>query len=126
MKKISTRADSAESVEDLHVFRLAHRLAVAVYAATKNFPPHERFGLASQLRRAASSVPSNLVEGAGRLGRSEYRHFVGIARGSANETRYQVLLARDLGYLGAESCEQLRGDYARVCQMLTRLAQALS
>ena len=114
------------SVEDLEVFKLAHALVLKVYEFTRTFPREETFGLVTQLRRAAGSVAANLVEGAGRLNRPEYRQFVGIAKGSAAEASYHVLLARDLGYVSKERCDELRDDYNRVAQMLTRLGQALS
>jgi four helix bundle protein len=85
-----------KSVEDLDVFKLSHEMALAIYVLTKNFPEEEKFGLTSQMRRAAYSVPMNLVEGANRLNAKEYRQFVGIAKGSAGEVTYQLLLARDL------------------------------
>ena len=113
------------SVEDLEVFQLAHALVLRVYELTRTFPREETFGLVTQLRRAAASVVANLVEGAGRLSRAEYRQFAGIARGSAAEARYHLLLARDLGYIAHDDSRQLREDYSRVGQMLTRLAQAL-
>jgi four helix bundle protein len=113
------------SVEDLDVFRLAHRLALDVYRVTESFPKVEQFGLTAQLRRAACSVPSNIVEGANRNSRAEYRNFAGIARGSAGEVGYQLLLAMDLGYLPRETGQRLRGDYARVVQMLTNLIKSL-
>lgn len=113
------------SVEDLEVFKLAHALVLKVYEVTRTFPRDESFGLVRQLRRAAASVGANLVEGAGRLNRAEYRQFAGIARGSAAETSYHLLLARDLGYITPDQSNKLREDYRRVGQMLTRLAQAL-
>jgi four helix bundle protein len=116
---------ATRSVEDLEVFKLAHALVLQVYAATSTFPREETFGLAAQLRRAAASVGANLVEGAGRLNRAEYRQFVGIARGSAAEVGYHLLLARDLGFIEPDHSDKLRGDYGRVGQMLTRLAQSL-
>jgi len=82
------------SVEDLEVFKLSHALGLMVYATTRTFPRQETFGLVTQLRRAAASVGANLVEGAGRLNRAEYRQFVGIARGSAAEVRYHGAFAR--------------------------------
>ena len=114
------------SVEDLEVFKVAHALVLKVYELTRTFPREETFGLVSQLRRAAASVPANLSEGAGRLNRPEYRQFAGIAKGSAAEASYHLLLARDLGYLSSEQCDDLRNDYNRVGQMLTRLTQVLS
>jgi four helix bundle protein len=86
-------------VEDLDVFKLAHQLAIKTYAVTKGFPREETFSLVDQMRRAASSVGMNLMESAMRLGSKEYRQFVGIARGSAGEVCYQLLLAKDLQYI---------------------------
>ena len=87
------------TVEDLDVFKLAHQLALKTYAVTKKFPKEETFSLVDQMRRAAASVGMNLMEGAMRLGSREYRQFVGIARGSAGEVCYQLILARDLKYI---------------------------
>jgi len=70
-----------------------------VYRLTAPFPASEQFGLTSQLRRAAVSVPSNIAEGAARLTRKEFLHFVGMARGSLSEMETQLLIARDLGYV---------------------------
>ena len=114
-----------KSVEQLDVFKLSHELALMVYKVTIRFPREESFALVPQMRRAASSVGMNLVEGAMRLNHREFRHFVGIARGSAAEVSYQLLLARDLGYLQNEVYDELHTKYARVGQMLTRLAQSL-
>jgi four helix bundle protein len=114
-----------KSVEDLEVFQLAHALTLKIYEITSAFPREETFSLVAQMRRAASSVGMNLAEGAMRLSRREYRHHVGIARGSAAEVSYQLLLAKDLQYLRAEQYEELRTAYDRVGQMLTRLGQSL-
>jgi four helix bundle protein len=113
------------SVEHLDVFKLAHELALKAYAVTKTFVKEELFGLGDQTRRAAASVGMNLMEGAVRLGSNEYRQFVGIARGSAGEVCYQLLLARDLKYISNETYQELRSGYDRVIQMLSRLAQSL-
>ena len=88
-----------KSVEELDVFKLAHQLALKMYNVTKRFPKEETYSLIDQMRRAATSVGMNLMEGAMRLGSREYRQFVGIARGSAGEVCYQLLLARDLKYI---------------------------
>jgi len=113
-------------VEDLDVFKLAHELALDIYRVTRRFPQDERFGLVAQLRRAATAVPANLAEGAGRLNRGEYRQFVGVAKGSTAEVSYHLLLAKDLEYFDATQYEPLRAGYVRIGQMLTHLAQALS
>ena len=106
------------SVEDLDVFKLAHDLALKIYSVSKTFPREETYSLIDQMRRAAGSVGMNLMEGAMRLGSKEYRQFVGIARGSAGEVCYQLLLARDLNYISKETYQELRTGYNRVIQML--------
>jgi len=114
-----------KSVEELDVFKLSHEMALAIYELTRNFPEEEKFGLTSQMRRAAYSVPMNLVEGANRLNAKEYRQFVGIAKGSAGEVTYQLLLARDLKYIDEKTYDSYRSSYDRVAQMLTGLAKSL-
>ena len=114
-----------KSVDDLDVFKLAHDLTLRISKITAEFPREESFGIVSQMRRAASSVGMNLVEGSMRLNSREFRQFVGIARGSAAEVGYQLLLARDLGYISNQVYEELRSGYDRVGQMLTRLGQSL-
>jgi four helix bundle protein len=108
------------------VFKLAHQLALKTYSTTKTFPRAETFSLVDQMRRAATSVGMNLMEGAMRLGSREYRQFVGIARGSAGEVCYQLLLAKDLKYISNETYQKLRSGYDRVIQMLFRLSQSLN
>jgi len=114
------------SVEELDVFKLAHQLALKIYSVSKTFPKVEIYSLVDQMRRAAASVGMNLMEGAMRLGSKEYRQFVGIARGSAGEVCYQLLLARDLNYISEETYSELRTGYDRVIQMLSRLSQTLN
>jgi four helix bundle protein len=114
------------SVENLDVFKLAHELALRIYSVTKSFPREKTYSLVDQMRRAAISVGMNLMEGALRLGTKEYRQFVGIARGSAGEVCYQLMLARDLHYISEEAYGELRTGYDRVIQMLSRLSQSLS
>jgi len=96
------------------------------YAVTKEFPREELFSLTDQTRRVVGFVGMNLMEGALRLGTKENRQFVGIARGSAGEVCYQLLLARDLNYISSETNKELRSGYDRVIQMLSRLSQSLS
>ena len=83
----------------LRSYQLADDLVLEVYARTREFPPEERFGLTSQMRRAALSVVSDLVEGSARRSETEYARFVELAFGSARELQYQISLATRLGYL---------------------------
>ena len=112
-------------VEDLDVFKLSHSLALEIFQITKSFPEEEKFGLVSQMRRAAYSVPMSLMEGAHRLSSREYRQFVGIARGSAGEMKYQLLLVKDLRYVSEDRYSSLLANYERVGQMLTKLSKTL-
>lgn len=85
----------------------AHELVLEAYKATRPFPPEERYGLTSQLRRAACSVPANIVEGSSRSSKREYLRFLQIAWGSLKEVEYFLLLARDLECLSAEKHRDL-------------------
>jgi four helix bundle protein len=113
-------------VEELEVFKLSHSLVLNVYKLTENFPPEERFGLIQQMRRSAYSIPMNLIEGSNRLSTKEYRRFVGIAKGSAGEISYQVILAKDLGYVPEEVYSELKNKYEIVIKMLSNLAKSLA
>jgi four helix bundle protein len=114
-----------KSVEELDVFKLSHSLVLEIFELTKSFPDEEKFGLISQMRRAAYSIPMNLMEGGHRLGKKEYRQFVGIAKGSAGEMKYQLLLVKDLKYISEDKYSELLPKYERVSQMLTKLAKSL-
>jgi four helix bundle protein len=105
--------------EDLDAWKEAHRLALAVYQATQCFPDVERYGLTSQMRRAAVSVPANIAEGFKRLGLSDKIHFYNIAEGSLAEVRYYLILSRDLGYLPADF--QLDGQADTAARVLNGL-----
>lgn len=83
----------------LNVWDEAHKLTLEIYKLTKEFPKEELFGLTSQMRRASVSIASNIAEGCGRGSNKEYAQFIQIALGSAYEIDYQILLAKDLGYL---------------------------
>jgi len=108
-------------IRNYDVFKLADRLALTVYRLTVTFPNEERYGLASQMRRAALSVPINLVEGAARSGARDFAHFVDIALGSCEEVRYEAHVASELGYMKPADCRQLDSAYEDVSKMLNRL-----
>jgi len=93
--------------KNIKAWQYADDLAVLVYAKTKSFPKEELYGLTSQLRRAAVSVPSNIAEGASREHKREYLHFLYVARGSVNETKYLIHLSNRLCYLKRSDYEEL-------------------
>jgi four helix bundle protein len=88
----------AHSFRDLTVWQRSMQLAICVYKLTQGFPREELYGLTSQIRRSAVSLPSNIAEGHGRLNTGEFRQFLGVARGSNCELQTQLELARALGY----------------------------
>lgn len=109
----------------LQVWEKAHQLALMTYHVTASFPRDETYGLASQMRRAAASIPSNIAEGCGRDGDAELARFCTIARGSASELEYQLLLARDLKLILANEYEELTQLTVEIKRMLTVLVQKL-
>ncbi len=111
----------------LQVWEKAHQLALTLYHVTaSSFPRDETYGLVSQIRRSASSIPSNIAEGCGRDGDAELARFCTIARGSASELEYQLLLARDLKFIPPNDYEQLAQQAIEIKRMLTVLVQKLN
>jgi len=115
----------SSSYRELIAWQKSKKLAMAVYRATAGFPKHEIYALASQLRRAAVSVPSNIAEGQGRLTRGEFVQFLGNARGSLFEVQTQLEIAHDLGYLTREQMSELEQLSYDVGGLLNRLIQSL-
>jgi four helix bundle protein len=109
------------SYRDLAVWKKSMALALDVYRHTQPFPKIETYGLTSQLRRAAVSIPSNIAEGQARLSTGEFRQFLGNARGSLMEVETQILIARDLGYLPHRESENLLNAAAEVGRILNGL-----
>lgn len=107
----------------LRAFELADQLALAIYRCTKSFPKEEMFGLTSQIRRAAVSAPSNIVEGCAKSSQADYSRFLEIAYGSVCEVEYQLSLAERLGYLESQSAKEatsLANETGRVLNGLLR------
>ena len=115
----------APPVESLEVWRLAHELALLVYKATQSFPADERFGLVTQLRRAAVAIPVNLAEGNARRSPREYLQFCYISRGSLAEVRYLTKISYDLGLLDSPVFDQFCQGYDRVGKMLHFLMRSI-
>lgn len=106
---------------DLKVWQKAHRLTLRSYLATSAFPRQETYGLTSQIRRCAASIPANIAEGCGRRGNAEFQRFLTIATGSASELEYHYLLAHDLRFLSTNDYEELAKCVVEVKRMLASL-----
>src|SRR6266496_2173632 len=96
-----------EDFKNLKVWAKAHQLTLVIYQNTRKFPREELYGLASQIRRASASIGANIAEGCGRRSDPEMKRFLQIARGSASELEYHLLLAKDLQYLTVEEFTDL-------------------
>jgi four helix bundle protein len=102
----------------MKVWQKSHELTLLIYQATVNFPKEELYGLTSQMRRAAYSIPTNIAEGSGRSSNTEFKRFLQIAMGSAAELEYQLLLAKDLSYLSINQYEPLSLLIVEIRKML--------
>jgi four helix bundle protein len=109
--------------KELRVWSKAHELTVSVYVITRTFPKDEMYGLTSQVRRSAASIGANIAEGCGRRSDGELCRFLQIARGSASETEYHLLLAKDLGLLSESDFRKAEQKVLEVQRMLTALVQ---
>ena len=107
------------------VWQRSHKLTVEIYRLTKLFPKDEMFGLTSQMRRAASSIPANIAEGAGREGDAELKRFLIIALGSASELDYFILLSRELGYIETSAANKAAAEIMEIRRMLGGFVQKL-
>ena len=113
-----------KNYKELIVWKKAHEMTLDIYGATRSFPKEELYGLTSQLRRSAASIGANIAEGSGRRSNNEICRFLQIARGSASETEYHILLARDLKLLREEEFRNLSRQADEVQRMLTALIQS--
>lgn len=105
----------------IKVWEKSHLLTLEVYRITATFPGEEIYGITSQLRRAAASIPANIAEGFGRGGNAELSRFLQIGMGSASEVEYHTLLSRDLNLLSQKIYEDLNGRIVEIKKMLTSL-----
>lgn len=113
----------ATRFEDLDVWKKAHKLVLNIYSITKDYPAEEKFGLISQMRRAAISIPANIAEGFKKRGIKDKANFYNIAQGSLEELRYYLILSKDLGYY--EQVENLLDLTETVGRMLHGLIKSL-
>lgn len=110
---------------DLTVWQKAMDYVVAVYELTRGFPKEEQYGLTSQLRRAAVSIPSNIAEGHGRQTTRDSLHFLSVAYGSLNETQTQIIIGLRLGFLDKAQCSRLQEMSNEVGRLLNGLSNSL-
>lgn len=110
---------------DLEVWKKSHNLVLKIYKLTASFPKTETYALIDQLRRAAYSVPANIVEGRSRNTTKEYRSFLFNARGSVEEVRYFLLLSMDLSYVSKDEYQKFESEYEAVSKMLNGLIKSL-
>ena len=109
-------ADKSQSFRDVVVWQKAHAFTLALYHATEPFPKHELYALTSQLRRAAASIPSNIVEGFRRRTKPDKLRFYNTAQASADECLYQLILAQDLGYADTAGLQREIDEVSRLLQ----------
>ena len=106
-----------QNFKDLLIWQEAHQLTLKIYESSKGFPKEETFGITSQLRRAAVSIPCNIAEGCGRYTPKDFANFLQIALGSTNETDYLTLLAKDLKYLSEDQYSDVQERLNKVRAM---------
>ena len=110
----------------LDVWKKSHALTLRVYLVTRAFPSDERYGLTSQIRRAAASIPANIAEGCGRGSQGQMRQFFQVSAGSASELEYHILLARDLEFLDLATFRELEQQVIEVKRMLAGFSKRLT
>ena len=111
--------------EKLEVWSRAVEFVATIYKATAEFPKEEKFGLTSQIRRAAVSVPANIAEGAARQSSKEFAHFLAIAQGSASELETELLIAERLGYFEMDVHKEMYNELNTIARMIVGLSQHL-
>jgi four helix bundle protein len=126
MQRVQREKDITEKGHrKLLVWQRAHVFVLDVYRVTSGFPKEESFGLVSQLRRAAVSIPANIAEGQGRNTKSQYLQFLNVSNASLAETEYYLELSKDLGYLPSDSYKELENQRKEIGFLLHQLISAL-
>ncbi len=115
-----------ETFQDLKVWQKSHTLILEIYKLTKRFPNDEKFGIISQIRRSTVSIATNIVEGQKRKSTKDYLHFLNLSNSSLEETKYLLLLSRDLNYVDHEHYEMLINYCNEIGRMLSGLRKSLS
>ncbi len=108
------------------VWEQSHNLVLKLYGITKNFPSEEKFGLTSQLRRATTSIPTNISEGCAKASEKDFARYLGISFGSCQEVEYLILLSKDLDYLPSDTYELLQLEIVSIKKQLYYLIKKLN
>jgi len=121
-KIIENKITKTQTFQDLVVWQKAHKLTLEIYTITKTFPKEEMYGLVSQMRRSAVSVPANIAEGYKKRGKLDKARFFNISEGSLNEIKYYLILSKDLNYLNSEFDElnQLTEEISKILNAYIR------
>jgi four helix bundle protein len=114
-----------KSFEDLEIWRLSHSLVLEIYKIIKSFPKTENYILTKQIIRSAQSIPANIAEGMGRFSKKEFTRFLVIARGSVEETKYHLILAKDLGYIDTNTFENFKNNYTLLGKKINSLISSI-
>jgi len=114
-----------KSFEDLEVWRRSHIIVVQLYRITQNYPRDELYGITSQIRRAAISVPNNIAEGAGRYSTKDFIRFLIQARGSLNELSYLIMLSKDLNFINIDDQKPILKEINEIGKMLNAMINSL-
>jgi four helix bundle protein len=123
--QMERNVQKSRSYQDLEVWKLAINFVKEIYLLTDKFPPREIYGVTSQIRRAAVSIPSNIAEGQGRSSAKEFRQFLAIALGSLAEIETQLIIAREINLLGSEEKEPLLVTIDRIRKMIRGLSKSI-
>ena len=116
----------SDGFEGLEVFQRAYKVSLAIHRVSLKFPRSEQYGLAEQMRRASKSIPANLAEGyAKRKSQAEFRRFVSIATGSADEMRVWLRYCFDLGYIDKKCWQTWKEEYIEIAKMLNGLYKSI-
>ncbi len=115
-----------QSYRKLKVWSKSHDLTIKIYKITESFPDSEKYGLSSQMRRSAYSIPTNIAEGVERNSNSVFLNFLNISLGSANELEYQILLAKDLNYIDCDKFNELNHEIGEIRAMLISLESKIN
>lgn len=118
-------ANKINSFEDLEIWKLSHSLVLDIYKIVTTFPKTEDYILTRQIIRSAQSIPANIAEGMGRFSKKEFIQFLIIARGSVEETKYHLILAKDLGYIDDNTYTELKNNYARLGKKVNSLISSI-